>query len=79
MYVIRANTRFFDSDIVDSLTGQRDVSIVSEISGTTRDIIENYLDLRGWKVRVSDTAGLKSIESTHDEIEIEGIKRAHER
>lgn len=52
---------------------KRDVAIVSKKAGTTRDVIEAYLDIGGYPVIFSDTAGLRSSE---DEIEAEGIKRA---
>lgn len=52
---------------------QRDVSIVTSIEGTTRDVIESYNDIGGYPVIVSDTAGLR--DST-DLVEVEGISRA---
>jgi len=55
---------------------QRDVAIVSDIAGTTRDILEVHLDLSGFPVSIIDTAGLRA---TEDEIEIEGIRRAEQR
>jgi tRNA modification GTPase len=55
---------------------KRDVAIVSHIAGTTRDIIEVHLDIGGYAVIISDTAGLRE---SSDEIENEGIRRAIER
>ena len=52
---------------------KKDVAIVSEIAGTTRDIIEAHLNLDGYPVVVSDTAGIRS---SKDEIEKKGIKLA---
>jgi len=52
---------------------QRDVAIVSEIPGTTRDVLEVQLDLNGIPVILSDTAGLRN--STKDEIEQIGMQR----
>jgi len=52
---------------------ERDVAIVSDIPGTTRDRIEVTLDLRGLAVRLIDTAGLRE---TADPIERLGIERA---
>jgi tRNA modification GTPase len=51
----------------------RDVAIVSEIAGTTRDVIETHLNIDGYPVVVSDTAGIKK---SQDEIEKKGIKLA---
>lgn len=53
----------------------RDVAIVSDKAGTTRDAIEVRLDIGGYLVRVFDTAGLRE---TGDEIETEGIRRSVE-
>ncbi|MDC3037350.1 tRNA uridine-5-carboxymethylaminomethyl(34) synthesis GTPase MnmE [Candidatus Pelagibacter sp.] len=49
----------------------RDVAIVSEIAGTTRDVIETHLNIDGYPVIVSDTAGIRE---SRDEIEKKGIK-----
>ncbi|MEK7820504.1 MAG: GTPase, partial [Pseudomonadota bacterium] len=55
---------------------KREAAIVSEIPGTTRDVIEVALDLAGFPVLLADTAGLRS---TPDSIEREGVRRALER
>ena len=55
---------------------KRDVAIVSEIAGTTRDVIETYLNLDGYPVVISDTAGIRE---SIDEIEKKGIKLALEK
>lgn len=55
-----------------NMLARRDVAIVSPIPGTTRDMIEVHLDLRGMPVTLVDTAGLR--EST-DEIERLGVTR----
>ena len=52
---------------------KRDVAIVSEIAGTTRDVIETHLNIDGYPVVVSDTAGIRK---SKDEIEKKGIKLA---
>ena len=52
---------------------KRDVAIVSEIAGTTRDVIETHLNLDGYPVVVSDTAGIRD---SKNEIEKKGIKLA---
>jgi tRNA modification GTPase len=49
----------------------RDVAIVSEIAGTTRDVIETHLNMDGYPVIVSDTAGIRE---SQNEIEKKGIK-----
>ncbi|MDC3400452.1 tRNA uridine-5-carboxymethylaminomethyl(34) synthesis GTPase MnmE [Candidatus Pelagibacter ubique] len=51
----------------------RDVAIVSEIAGTTRDVIETHLNIDGYSVVVSDTAGIRD---SKNEIEKKGIKLA---
>ena len=51
----------------------REVAIVSEIAGTTRDVIEVHLNLDGYPVTISDTAGIRD---SKDEIERKGIKLA---
>jgi tRNA modification GTPase len=50
---------------------KRDVAIVSEVAGTTRDIIETHLNIDGYPVVVSDTAGIRE---SKNEIEKKGIK-----
>ena len=52
---------------------KRDVSIVSEIAGTTRDVLETHLNFDGYPVIISDTAGIRA---SKDTIEKEGIKLA---
>jgi len=52
---------------------KRDVAIVSEIAGTTRDVIETHLNIDGYPVVISDTAGIRE---SKDEIEKKGIKLA---
>jgi tRNA modification GTPase len=54
----------------------RDVAIVSEIAGTTRDVIETHLNIDGYPVIVSDTAGIRE---SKNEIEKKGIKLSFNR
>jgi len=54
----------------------RDVAIVSEIAGTTRDVIEAHLNLDGYPVIISDTAGIRD---SKDAIEKKGIKLSFKR
>tara|TARA_B100000780_G_scaffold64896_1_gene42541 strand:- start:1141 stop:2472 length:1332 start_codon:yes stop_codon:yes gene_type:complete len=51
----------------------RDAAIVSEMAGTTRDVIETHLSIDGYPVVVSDTAGIRE---SQNEIEKKGIKLA---
>ena len=55
---------------------KREVAIVSEIAGTTRDIIEVHLNIDGFPVIISDTAGIRT---SKDQIEEKGIKLALKR
>ena len=50
---------------------KREVAIVSEIAGTTRDVVEAHLNIDGYPVIMSDTAGIRD---SKDEIEKKGIK-----
>lgn len=63
------------SSLVNALA-RRDVAIVSDLPGTTRDIIEVKLDLGGYAVVLADTAGLRE---SAEPIEQEGIRRAKTR
>jgi tRNA modification GTPase len=63
------------SSLLNALA-QRDVAIVSEEAGTTRDVIEVRLDLEGFPVIVSDTAGLRDAPG---KIEQEGMRRTLKR
>lgn len=63
------------SSLLNALV-RRDAAIVSDIPGTTRDVIEVHLDLGGYAVTIADTAGLRD---AGDVIEDEGIRRAHKR
>ncbi|MCB8840562.1 tRNA uridine-5-carboxymethylaminomethyl(34) synthesis GTPase MnmE [Aurantimonas sp. VKM B-3413] len=60
------------SSLLNALV-DREVAIVTEVPGTTRDVIEATLNLRGIPVRFSDTAGIRE---TSDEVEAIGIERA---
>lgn len=53
---------------------KREIAIVSNIAGTTRDVIEGHLDIGGYPIILQDTAGINNY--TEDLIEQEGIKRA---
>jgi tRNA modification GTPase len=60
------------SSLINALA-RRDVAIVSDIPGTTRDVVEARLDLGGYLLMVADTAGVRD---TSDVIESEGVRRA---
>ena len=77
------------SSLLNKIVG-REAAIVNQEAGTTRDIVEVGLDVRGWYCRISDTAGLREcsdeqVGSTTDitrtigEVEREGMRRAKER
>ncbi|OCA06520.1 tRNA uridine-5-carboxymethylaminomethyl(34) synthesis GTPase MnmE [Wolbachia endosymbiont of Trichogramma pretiosum] len=55
---------------------KRDIAIVSEYAGTTRDILEAHIDIGGYPIILSDTAGIRE---SSDPIESEGISRAKKR
>ena len=59
------------SSLLNALA-RRDVAIVSEEAGTTRDVIEVNLDLRGLPIMVTDTAGIRAAQGA---VEAEGIRR----
>lgn len=60
------------SSLINALT-HKNVAIVSQTAGTTRDVVEAHLDVDGFPVILADTAGLRE---RADEIESEGIRRA---
>jgi tRNA modification GTPase len=60
------------SSLMNALA-KRDVAIVSEEAGTTRDVIEVHLDLGGVPVILTDTAGLREAAG---QVEAEGVRRA---
>ncbi len=60
------------SSLVNALA-QRDVAIVAETAGTTRDVIEVRMDLGGYAVILADTAGLRE---ASEAVEAEGVRRA---
>lgn len=63
------------SSLLNSLC-QRSAAIVTPVAGTTRDVIETVVNIGGFPVALSDTAGLRQ---SDDVVEIEGIRRALDR
>ena len=60
------------SSLLNALA-RRDVAIVTEIAGTTRDVLQVDLDIDGYLVKLYDTAGLREAD---ERVEIEGVRRA---
>ncbi len=60
------------SSLLNQLVG-REAAIVTEVAGTTRDVIEQPLELAGYRLLLADTAGLRQ---TEERIEAEGVRRA---
>lgn len=55
---------------------KRDIAITSQYAGTTRDVLEAHIDIGGYPIIISDTAGIRD---SFDPIEFEGIERAKKR
>ena len=60
------------SSLLNALTGE-DSAIVTDIPGTTRDLLREVIVIDGLPVHIVDTAGLRD---TEDKVELEGIRRA---
>ena len=79
--------RFFREGLLTAIVGRpnvgkssllnallkKDRAIVTEVPGTTRDVIEEYLNINGLPLRIMDTAGIRDVE---DIAEKEGVKRS---
>lgn len=72
--VISGRPNVGKSSLLNALAG-KNKAIVSEIPGTTRDFVEEYINVRGVQVKITDTAGIRE---TRDEIEKIGVDRAKE-
>ena len=62
------------STLLNAISGE-DAAIVTEIPGTTRDILNVEVSVRGIPIKITDTAGLRE---TKDPVELEGVRRAQE-
>lgn len=69
------------SSLLNALA-RRDVAIVSDTAGTTRDVVEVHMDVNGYPVSLADTAGLRMTAANADgqeAVEAEGMRRARAR
>ncbi len=71
--VIAGVTNVGKSSLLNALSGE-DSAIVTDIEGTTRDVLHEHITLDGVPLHIIDTAGLRD---TQDVVEQEGINRAH--
>lgn len=70
--VIAGRPNVGKSSLLNRLTGE-DTAIVTDVPGTTRDLLRAHISLDGLPIHVVDTAGLRA---TQDEVERHGIERA---
>ena len=73
--VLTGPTNAGKSSLINAIACRQAV-IVSDIAGTTRDAVDVHLDIEGYPVILTDTAGLRQ---TADEIEKQGIEIAHQK
>ncbi len=73
--VIAGKPNVGKSSIMNRLLGA-DRAIVTDIAGTTRDIINESISINGLKLTLSDTAGIRASSRTKDTVELIGIDRA---
>ena len=57
-----------------NVLARQDAAIVTDIAGTTRDVIREEVFVDGWIFQLSDTAGIRE---TNDPVEVEGVQRSH--
>ena len=72
--VLAGNPNAGKSSLLNALAGH-DAAIVTDVAGTTRDVLRERIQLDGMPLHIIDTAGLRE---SKDAVEQEGIRRAHE-
>lgn len=72
--VIAGQPNVGKSSLLNRLSGE-EVALVSDIPGTTRDVIRQAIQIRGVPMHIMDTAGLRE---SQDEVESMGIARTHQ-
>lgn len=70
--VIAGQPNVGKSSLLNALSG-KEIAIVTDIPGTTRDVLRDYIVLDGMPIHIIDTAGLRE---SNDQVEQEGIRRA---
>ena len=71
--VLAGQVNMGKSSLLNALLG-RERAIVSPVPGTTRDFIEESIDLEGLPLRLVDTAGLRASPAEADSVELEGLR-----
>ncbi|MEF2145471.1 MAG: tRNA uridine-5-carboxymethylaminomethyl(34) synthesis GTPase MnmE [Desulfovibrionaceae bacterium] len=77
MAVLAGRVNAGKSSLLNALLG-RERAIVTDLPGTTRDYLEEQVDLNGLRVRLVDTAGLRELGGAGDAVEAAGMERSRE-